>query len=711
MYNGSKKTYLKGGVDSCPNDSCHTIHMTKNEAQEKAIHTVNGQMIMIACPGSGKTTTLIRRIHYMISEAGVNPEEILMVTFTNAAAKEMKKRYISQFHQNPGTTFCTIHSLCLAILRKFTSYTNEDIIMEYDVRHFFRKQLEKNRSINDKEEFITMLMTDIGVVKNNQIPLNEYKPKCCGDLKLFQNLYQAYEEFKEMYHKIDFDDMLIYAYDTMQTNPSCLNWLRSRYRYIQVDEYQDTNFLQRDIIYLLAGENPNLAVVGDDDQSIYGFRGAKPEVMLAFQKDFPRAEVIHMSTNYRSESMIIEKAGELIKRNSKRFLKDFVGFKTGEGKVETAVTENRAYEVDEVMGRIQHLINGGTDPLEIAILYRNNKQAMSFVDYCMENKIPFVCTEGLQDKYKHWIYYDICAFRRLANGTGSQLDFDRVLNHPQRYLNHPSYTKAGLNKDEMIRIAVKLNHEDWKRDSAVENILSFFAVIKAFKTGNPSEALDCMYHVGMYKKYLKDYAKYRNMEPDEFYEVWDSYVEDVKKAGNNWESWDQYIKIYENELNKVKNNEHGIVLSTMHRSKGLEWKHVFIVDCVNGITPSAKAENMDDFEEERRLFYVAMTRAKENLYLYTYRKNHSKKVEPSPYLDEMQMFSKGLENKQVKKSEKKKMAAPLFAVGDRVTHKSFGNGTITGVQDNKYIIRFDETDDEIQLSRDWVESKHMLIRI
>ena len=184
-------------------DGCSTIeYMNRNEAQEKAIHTVNGQMIIIACPGSGKTTTLIRRIHYMISEAGVNPEEILMVTFTNAAAKEMKKRYISQFHQNPGTTFCTIHSLCLAILRKFTSYTKEDIIMEYDVRHFFRKQLEKNRSINDKEEFITMLMTDIGVVKNNQITLDEYKPKCCGDQKLFQNLYQAYEEFKEMHHVI-----------------------------------------------------------------------------------------------------------------------------------------------------------------------------------------------------------------------------------------------------------------------------------------------------------------------------------------------------------------------------------------------------------------------------------------------------------------------------------------------------------------------------
>ena len=686
--------------------------MNKNEAQEKAIQTINGQMIIIACPGSGKTTTLIRRIHHMIHEAGINPKEILMVTFTNAAAKEMRKRYVTKFGCDPGVTFCTIHSLCLAILRKFASYSTEDIIMDYDIRRFFREKIKKVYTINDKEEFITSLMTDISVVKNNRVPLKKYEQKCCDDHELFRQLYESYEEFKSENHKIDFDDMLILAYETMQTNAQCLNWLRKQYRYIQVDEYQDTNFLQRDIIYLLAGDDPNLAVVGDDDQSIYGFRGAKPEVMLNFQNDFPHATVIHMSTNYRSESRIIDKAGELIKRNSKRFLKDFVGFKPGAGSVMLKASKDRAHEVDEVMERVQKLTNAGCNPMDIAILYRTNKQSAAFTDYCMEHKIPFICTEGIQNKYKHWIYRDIESFYRLANGKGNKFDLEQVLNHPQRYLNHPSYLNCGLDQRKMVEVAIRLNTEDWKLDNAIDNITAFFQVLKEFKNGTPADALRCMEVVGQYKKYLKDYAKYRNMEPDEFYDIWNSYIEDAQK-NNTWESWQNYIRNYEAEIIKASKNEKGIVLSTMHRSKGLEWKHVFIVDCVKGITPFAKAESIDDFEEERRLFYVAMTRAEECLYLYYYYKKNSKTVEPSPYLEEMQSFEKDknaiYERRTVKKTNKPSI--PSVTKGDRICHKSFGDGSVVEVKEDRYIILFDGMDENVALSREWVEKRNLIKRI
>ena len=241
--------------------------MEKNIAQEEVIRTVEGQLIVIACPGSGKTTTLVRRIHHMTTECQIDSGNILMITFTSAAAKEMKERYQKMYGKDE-VTFCTIHALCLAILRKFRSFTNDSILS--DARGFFYDALRGNKKIN------------------------------AGDKEEFEELYQKYEEYKEQCNLIDFDDMLLQAYDCMKHDTGCLTWLREKYQYIQVDEYQDTNFLQRDIVYLLAGENGNLSVVGDDDQSIYGFRGARPEVMLKFQEQYPDAKLIRMNTNYRS---------------------------------------------------------------------------------------------------------------------------------------------------------------------------------------------------------------------------------------------------------------------------------------------------------------------------------------------------------------------------------------------------------------------------
>ena len=250
----------------------------ENKAQEEAIHTVDGQMLIIACPGSGKTTTLLRRINYMVTEANINPTGILMITFTKAAADEMNKRYISMFGENPGITFSTIHALCFDIVKKYGK-KRVDIITEIEVYNYFNFRVRYIDQINDKDEFVADLILDISVMKNNMLSLSEYQPKCTEDKELFSNLYTGYEEYKDKESKIDFDDMLVMAKEILDTNPEILLYLRSSYPYIQVDEYQDTNLIQKDIIYLLAGQDGNLAVVGDDDQSIYAFRGAKPEIM------------------------------------------------------------------------------------------------------------------------------------------------------------------------------------------------------------------------------------------------------------------------------------------------------------------------------------------------------------------------------------------------------------------------------------------------
>lgn len=227
--------------------------LKKNIAQEKAIQTVNGQMILVACPGSGKTTTLLRRINYMVTERNINPLNILMITFTKAAADEMNKRYAKMFGRNPGVTFCTIHSFCLAIIRKF-SLKKYSILSEFEKYTFFRDKIRYNGSIADKDAFISDMILDISILKNNMLSVSEYSPECTVNKDLFVGLYTDYEEYKEKKGKIDYDDMLLIAKDILLNNTMALQWLRDRYQYIQVDEYQDTNYLQKEIIYQVAGK-------------------------------------------------------------------------------------------------------------------------------------------------------------------------------------------------------------------------------------------------------------------------------------------------------------------------------------------------------------------------------------------------------------------------------------------------------------------------
>lgn len=603
--------------------------MIANKAQEKVIETIDGQLIVIACPGSGKTTTLVRRIHHMVADCEIDSSHILMITFTNAAAKEMKERYQKMYGQDE-VTFCTIHSLCLAILKKFCGLTNDNILS--DAQEFFFQALRGNKQINDKAEFIKLLVTDISVVKNNSLDLMEYRPQCCDDQKLFQQMFEQYEEYKTRYQLIDFDDMLLKAYQCMQENQECLKWLREKYQYIQVDEYQDTNFLQRDLIYLLAGEHGNLAVVGDDDQSIYGFRGARPEVMLRFQDFYPDVQLVRMNTNYRSCSGIIKAADQLIKNNTSRFEKEFQAFHEEEGTVRQYVSKDRPEEILKIAAMIQELIQNGEEPSNIAILYRTNQQAELVADTMMSMKIPFVSTEKIPSRYQHWMFEDIKSYRKLAEEDGwTRQDLFRVLNHPQRFLQDYKYIQAGLDMKKMRQVAYQINPVQWKRNNTMDAITEFFYALSRMKQQKPVDFLKNMKSYAEYMKYLHEYAKFRNTDVSELISIWKKYEEDAEKY-NDWREWGNYILRYNRMIAEARNNKVGVRLSTMHGSKGLEWKHVFIIDCIDGMCPYVKAEGNAAIEEERRLFYVAMTRAKEHLYLCSYRENNGKSVKQSPFL-------------------------------------------------------------------------------
>lgn len=612
-----------------------SIMMLENKAQEEAIHTVNKQVLVIACPGSGKTTTLLRRIHYMVTEAGISAAQILMITFTKAAADEMNKRYVSMYGDNPGVTFATIHSLCFSIVKKYGK-KNVSVLSDIEIYNYFNYRVKYLDQINDKDNFVADVILDISVMKNNMISLSDYEPACTDNKELFASLYTGYEKYKEKESKVDFDDMLVMAKDILDNEPEVLLYLKNRYSYIQVDEYQDTNYIQRDIIYKLAGKEGNLAVVGDDDQSIYMFRGARPEIMLNFSKDYPECKVIHMSTNYRSLKEIIKTADHVVKHNSQRFAKDFYGAREEKGKVFFHNYLNNTSQLGGVLHKVRELLEQGVKPEQIAILYRTNKESMPFAEYFMREKIPFQCNERLKSKYHHWIFQDIQAYWKLSRGKKDKISFQRILNHPNRYFYGKAFHSVDPNLSSLKQaVWEQKGGVHWQLQKGLENAETLFQHFKILNTfSKPEVFMNYLYKATGYNDYLKEYAKLRKLDVKELTVVWNNLLDEAKLYGS-WDAWGRYIVAYNRQLQQANKSKDGITLSTMHRAKGLEWDYVFIINCVDGTIPHSNAMTPEEIEEERRLFYVAMTRAKDFLYLSAY-KEDGKDIS-SPFIEECEL--------------------------------------------------------------------------
>ena len=624
--------------------------MLENKAQEEAIHTVNKQVLVIACPGSGKTTTLLRRIHYMVTEAGISAAQILMITFTKAAADEMNKRYVSMYGDNPGVTFATIHSLCFSIVKKYGK-KNVSVLSDIEIYNYFNYRVKYLDQINDKDNFVADVILDISVMKNNMISLSDYEPACTDNKELFASLYTGYEKYKEKESKVDFDDMLVMAKDILDNEPEVLLYLKNRYSYIQVDEYQDTNYIQRDIIYKLAGKEGNLAVVGDDDQSIYMFRGARPEIMLNFSKDYPECKVIHMSTNYRSLKEIIKTADHVVKHNSQRFAKDFYGAREEKGKVFFRNYLNNTSQLGGVLHKVRELLEQGVKPEQIAILYRTNKESMPFAEYFMREKIPFQCNERLKSKYHHWIFQDIQAYWKLSRGKKDKISFQRILNHPNRYFYGKAFHSVDPNLSSLKQaVWEQKGGVHWQLQKGLENAETLFQHFKILNTfSKPEVFMNYLYKATGYNDYLKEYAKLRKLDVKELTVVWNNLLDEAKLYGS-WDAWGRYIVAYNRQLQQANKSKDGITLSTMHRAKGLEWDYVFIINCVDGTIPHSNAMTPEEIEEERRLFYVGMTRAREELILTC-------GAEPSSFLSEL---SNTIKRETVKRREQPAEQLSLF---------------------------------------------------
>lgn len=663
--------------------------MNYSKVQEQAIHQHEGQVILVSCPGSGKTSTVIARVADMVKN-GIDPCSILVVTFTQAAAKEMGSRYEKLAGMGEGcgrVTFSTIHSFCFSILRRMHGYTNANVVTDNEKWDYIstvvkelRKQGILRMEIRDFTDFIQSCILEISVVAND--PYHDwetYKSTTIRDKGAFRMLYDGYQELKHRDVKIDYDDMLVLVNSLFTTQPGILMDCQARYRYLIIDEFQDTNYLQRDLLYKLAGENPNICVVGDDDQSIYKFRGAHPEIMLGFKKTFPGCKELYMDVNYRSEPEIVQAAKNVIQNNKIRFQKDIKPNKTGTGTVKVYSYEDRKEEYQKTIDRIKVLHSKGEPYENMAVLFRNNEHSQGWATACKAADIPFHSTEKIKSRYEHWIFKDIQAYYNIANGTGSIYDLRHIINKPQRYL--PAARIHAADRAHMMQVIQSdKNIEDWKLKSAREKIDKFFRDLESMKGQSPYDFLLILRKAAGYDGYLKNYAEYRNKEQAEYRDVMDFFMTEAKEY-DTFEDWYLHIDQYNREVEELnrKTQDEGILLSTMHKAKGLEWPIVFVVHANDNVIPSSQSSKQEDIEEERRLFYVALTRAKEQLYVSSFDRFRSRFVS--------EMIS-GREKKREEAKGTGKDVLRRIKRKDTVKHAELGVGTVLDIQGGDVLVKY-----------------------
>ena len=606
-----------------------------NKSQIQAISHMDGPAMVLAGPGSGKTTVITHRIKNLIEKAEVRPENILVVTFTKAAAISMQKRFSTLMNGGKGqpVTFGTFHSVFYKILRKSRRYEATDILSERQKTDYIREIIGRyGISSNDISELSQNIINDIGNIKGNMLNAQEYEPSCCKK-EDFIKVYNAYNLELKRDGKMDFDDILRECYLLLCENHTILEQWRELYKYILIDEFQDINRIQMNIIELLASPLNNIFVVGDDDQSIYGFRGARPEIMIEFKDYYPEAELIVLDVNYRSTQSIINVAGRVIENNKTRLDKCAHANNDKDFQPDIRKFRNQVEELKFVVSKIKEYENQGISLSEMAILVRNNSQIQEISSFLKNRKIEAESGKHRSNIYNGMVAKDILSYVRGAlkfDGTYFNEDLIYVLNKPQRYISRQVVLSVNMNISAVRRIYSK------------NNIDSFLFHIEMIRRLPPQAALSYIRKGAGYEEYLRLYAIENNIPMSGLLKQLEQLVQECSKF-NTLEQWINSIDSAQNSegqnFGKKSSGEGGtnnrINIMTMHGSKGLEFKAVFIVDANQGIIPTSKALRERDFEEERRLFYVAITRAIDYLNVYAVEERLGCPIEVSMFVEEM----------------------------------------------------------------------------
>ena len=614
--------------------------MKLNRGQDEAIKHGNGPCMVLAPPGSGKTLIVTERTRYLIEESGVRPDQILVITFTRYAAREMKERFERlTAGKNYPVTFGTFHSIFYGILKCAYGIGANNLMSEKESSVLLQEVLdqtdiESTPEVEDEEELVRELLREVGMVKNGLCHLKDFHSKYLTQDE-FAEVFRSYEHQKKELKKFDFDDMLVQCYALFRKKPEILQGWQKRFQYILIDEFQDINRVQYEVIRMLAAPRYNLFVVGDDDQSIYGFRGAKPELMLYMKQEFPSLRTISLTVNYRSTEFITGAAARVILHNDTRFYKRVQSFRGRGQNVHVQEVLDEQEEAQYVTEEIQKKLDQGIKPGEIAVLFRAAVQVRMISEILSEHRIPFEMRDYVTNFYRHFIVKDMMAYLQLAAGKRDRSLFLTICNRPLRYLARNSMENRQVNFEDLRKFYCD---KDWMLD-----IIDQFDVdVRMMKNMAPYAAIQYIRKKIGYDDFLKEYAEKLQISWKQLMDVM-AELEERSKNFKSYDEWEIHIAKYTQELEeqqakarKIKGErENKVQLMTIHSAKGLEFEDVFVIHANEGEIPHQKAEKKDEIEEERRLFYVALTRAKNNLCISYITQKNGNSIKPSRFVEEL----------------------------------------------------------------------------
>lgn len=708
-----------------------------NEKQREAVLFDGGSLLLLAGAGSGKTKVLTTSIAYKIKEKHINPRNILAITFTNKASNEMKNRIEKELDGDLDNLWVgTFHSICARILRmnidrlgynrNFTIYDTSD--QKTLVKEII-KELGYKDEITPKEA-----LNIISFCKNKSISPEEFLKINTFYAKQdeYFEIYKNYEKKKTLYNALDFDDLIGKTLELFSKDIESLRYYQEKFEYIFVDEYQDTNQSQYELIKYLSKIHQNVIVVGDADQSIYSFRGANINNILNFEKDFPNAKTIKLEQNYRSTGNILETANLLIKNNQERLDKKLRTDQSDGEEVLYKANSVESEEADFLVKEIKSLINDGYKLSDMAILYRTNAQSRPFEEAFMKNLIDYKVIGGLKF-YDRKEIKDIVSYLKVLVNHKDDIALKRIINEPKRGIGLKSIenlessasslgfslTEVIINKELRQALSPKLRKLCEKFYDPLEEI---------FENVNSYKIVDVINEVLKKSGYLEALEKSYSVENRSRIDNLNQFISSASDYQEN-NPEDNLYDYLENlsllsDLDKTEDSNDSLSMMTMHAAKGLEFPVCFIVGMDDGLFPSKRSIDEGNLEEERRLCYVAITRAKEKLYLTSseIRRNYGQPVfyKPSRFLDEISSKVKTIESyktpafqrryeklsnqaymtektrESVLKKNKKNIdsASASFKVGDKIIHTKWGEGMIVQIKEsddgNELVVSFDK---------------------
>jgi len=614
-----------------------------NENQKQAICHETGPMLVLAGPGSGKTTVLLCRILRLLEKGLAKPDQILALTFSKAAAEEMKERF-RRAKGPEGVAFGTFHSVFFRILRRKYGWSTDRVFQEEERRAVLRNMLEEAKwDIPDLEEYISVFLSQLSLMNSELESVNTFEPAGIPAVE-FRKLFHTYERYKERHEKLDFDDMLTMCHHLLKTDAEARTAWQGKYRFILVDEFQDVNRAQFECLRMLSEEHRNLFVVGDDDQSIYAFRGARPDFLLQFPMLYPDVQRVTLNTNYRSTDRVIALAERVISNNEVRFAKEMHGTGIDGDKVTFFLADDVTAEADRIAEKIADLMDEGVALSEMAVIYRTNLQGGVFARALYKKGIPYELRESGANVYDHWIAKDLLAYLFLAENEESDSALRRILNKPKRYIGRDLLAEAEKMPYTLMRSFFACPSLKKWQEEHLENLR---ADLNQIRRKNVYDGLKYIRKVIGYDEYLEEFAVYRRTSAQVLWEIADEVMEtardceDVKQFRERLEEMSRQMQGQNSHRERKRS---GVQLMTMHGAKGLEFSAVFLPSLIEGVVPHEKG--LEQVEEERRLFYVAMTRAEEKLCLSAVRRRYEKETKPSRFLAEMGLETEKLFGKK-----------------------------------------------------------------